>query len=62
MAKRGRMKVQLLDVPESVPNGELLSFEDMDPCEPDAMLKSKGAMKVWDRVQARLRTRIKFCR
>ena len=47
--------VQLLDVPESVSNGELLFFEDMEPCEPDAMLKSKGAMKVWDRVQARLR-------
>jgi methionine--tRNA ligase beta chain len=47
--------VQLLDVPESVSNGELLYFEDMEPCEPDAMLKSKGAIKVWDRVQARLR-------
>ena len=47
--------VQLLDVPESVSNGELLYFEDMEPCEPDAMLKSKGAIKVWERVQARLR-------
>ena len=48
-------KVQLLDVPASVPNGELLYFEGMEPCEPDVMLKSKGALKVWDRVKAGLR-------
>ncbi len=47
--------VELLDVPDSVPNGELLSFESMEPCEPDGMLKSKGALKVWDRVKAKLR-------
>lgn len=47
--------VQLLDVPASVPNGELLSFENMEPGEPDAMLKSKGALKVWDRVKSKLR-------
>ena len=47
--------VQLLDVPESVPNGELLSFEDMEVGDPDVMLKSKGALKVWDRVKAKLR-------
>ena len=47
--------VQLLDVPDSVPNGELIFFQDMPPCEPDAMLKSKGALKVWDRVKANLR-------
>jgi len=47
--------VQLLDVPASVPNGELLSFEDMECGEPDAMLKSKGALKVWDRVKSKLR-------
>ena len=47
--------VELLDVPDSVPNGELLSFENMEPCEPDGMLKSKGALKVWDRVKAKLR-------
>jgi glutaminyl-tRNA synthetase len=47
--------VELLDVPDSVPNGELLSFENMDPCEPDEMLKSKGALKVWDRVKSKLR-------
>jgi hypothetical protein len=27
----------------------------MEPCEPDVMLKSKGALKVWDRVKAGLR-------
>lgn len=47
--------VQLLDVPDSVPNGELLSFENMEVGEPDAMLKSKGALKVWDRVKSKLR-------
>mmetsp|Transcript_27543 Transcript_27543/g.50168 ORF Transcript_27543/g.50168 Transcript_27543/m.50168 type:complete len:319 (+) Transcript_27543:1818-2774(+) len=47
--------VQLLDVPDSVPNGELLSFENMDEGEPDVMLKSKGALKVWDRVKSKLR-------
>ena len=47
--------VELLDVPDSVPNGELLSFENMAPCEPDIMLKSKGALKVWDRVKSKLR-------
>jgi len=47
--------VQLLDVPDSVPNGELLSFEGKEIGEPDGMLKSKGALKVWDRVKAKLR-------
>jgi methionine--tRNA ligase beta chain len=47
--------VELLDVHESVPNGELVYFENMEPCEPDAMLKSKGALKVWDRVKANLK-------
>ena len=47
--------VELLDVPDSVPNGELLYFENMEPSKPDAMLKSKGAMKVWDRVKSKLR-------
>ena len=47
--------VELLDVPNSVPNGELIYFENMSPCEPDAMLKSKGALKVWDRVKAALK-------
>ena len=47
--------VQLIDVPSSVPNGELLSFEGMPIGEPDVMLKSKGALKVWDRVKEKLR-------
>ena len=47
--------VQLLDVPASVPNGELMSFEDLPIGEPDVMLKSKGALKVWDRVKEKLR-------
>ena len=47
--------VELLSVPDSVPNGELISFEGKDPSEPDAMLKSKGAVKVWDRVKANLK-------
>uniref|UniRef100_A0A7S3DN67 glutamine--tRNA ligase n=1 Tax=Entomoneis paludosa TaxID=265537 RepID=A0A7S3DN67_9STRA len=45
-------KVELLSVPESVPNGELLQFEGKEPSQPDAMLKSKGALKAWDRVKA----------
>merc|ERR1712032_966232 len=47
--------VQLIEVPDSVPNGELLSFEGKEIGEPDVMLKSKGALKVWDRVKAKLR-------
>ena len=43
--------VELLQVPASVPNGELLSFEGKEESEPDAMLKSKGALKAWERVR-----------
>lgn len=46
--------VELLSVPDSVPNGELVSFEGKDPSEPDPMMKSKGALKVWDRVKSGL--------
>ena len=49
-------KVQLLSVPDSMPNGELLTFEGLEEPQPDAMLKSKGALKVWDRVKAELKT------
>ena len=49
-------KVQLLPVPDSTPDGELLTFENIEIPEPDAMLKSKGALKVWDRVKADLKT------
>merc|ERR1712038_2044510 len=33
-------KVELLSIPESVPNGELLSFEGKGESQPDAMMKS----------------------
>ena len=49
-------KVELLVVPDEVPNGELLSLEDKEPSEPDALMKSKGALKAFDRVKSALRT------
>ena len=48
--------VELLSVPDSVPNGELISFQGKETSEPDGMLKSKGAIKVWDRVKSSLKT------
>jgi glutaminyl-tRNA synthetase len=48
-------KVELLNVPDEVPNGELLNIEGKDPSEPDPMMKSKGALKAFDRVKAALR-------
>lgn len=48
-------KVELLQVPYSVPNGELINVEGKEPGMPDAMLKSKGALKAWDRAKACLR-------
>ena len=51
----GSKQEQLLVVPESVSHGELLFFWGYGAMwSPDAMLKSKGPMKVWDRVQVRL--------
>jgi methionine--tRNA ligase beta chain len=47
--------VELLQVPDSVPNGELISFEGKEPNEPDPMMKSKGALKAFDRAKAGLR-------
>jgi methionine--tRNA ligase beta chain len=47
--------VELLNVPGNVPNGELLNLEGMGPSEPDAMMKSKGALKAFDRVKAALK-------
>jgi glutaminyl-tRNA synthetase len=47
--------VQLLEVPESVPVGELVSFEGKEPPLPDILLKSKGALKAWERAKANLR-------
>jgi len=52
----GNEEVQLLSLPDSMSNGELLSFENLEKPEPDTMLKSKGALKVWDRVKAELKT------
>ena len=48
-------KVALLTVPDTVPNGELIFFQGKDPSVPDALLKSKGALKVWDRVKSNLK-------
>jgi tRNA-binding EMAP/Myf-like protein len=47
--------VELLNVPGNVPNGEVLNLEGMGPSEPDAMMKSKGALKAFDRVKAALK-------
>lgn len=48
-------RVELLTVPDTVPNGELIFFQGKDPSVPDALLKSKGALKVWDRVKSNLK-------
>jgi methionine--tRNA ligase beta chain len=48
-------QVELLMVPEGVPNGELLNIEGRKNSEPDAMMKSKGALKAFDRVKAALK-------
>mmetsp|Transcript_10705 Transcript_10705/g.16495 ORF Transcript_10705/g.16495 Transcript_10705/m.16495 type:complete len:844 (+) Transcript_10705:69-2600(+) len=48
-------KVELLSVPEDVPNGEIVSFEGKEASEPDAMMKSKGALKAWERAKAGLK-------
>ena len=47
--------VELLRVPDSVPSGELLFIEGRDPSMPDPMMKSKGALKAFDRVKGALR-------
>jgi len=47
--------VELLDVPDSVPNGELISFDGKEPSMPDPMMKSKGALKAFERAKAGLR-------
>eukprot|EP00531_Pseudo-nitzschia_arenysensis_P006028 CAMPEP_0116145902 /NCGR_PEP_ID=MMETSP0329-20121206/16872_1 /TAXON_ID=697910 /ORGANISM="Pseudo-nitzschia arenysensis, Strain B593" /LENGTH=860 /DNA_ID=CAMNT_0003641601 /DNA_START=154 /DNA_END=2736 /DNA_ORIENTATION=+ len=49
-------KVELLTVPSDVPNGELLSIDGMEASEPDAMMKSKGALKAFDRAKQALRS------
>jgi glutaminyl-tRNA synthetase len=50
--------VELLQVPDSVPNGELVSFEGKEPNEPDPMMKSKGALKAFDRAKAGLKVNV----
>lgn len=47
--------VELLSVPDEVQNGELLSIEGKEDSIPDEMMKSKGALKCFDRVKAALR-------
>jgi glutaminyl-tRNA synthetase len=47
--------VELLQVPDGVPNGELLCFEGKDSSTPDAMLKSKGALKAFERAKEGMR-------
>jgi len=49
-------KVELLAVPEDVPNGELLFVEGKELSSPDPMMKSKGALKAFDRVKAALKS------
>lgn len=48
--------VDLLSVPGEVPNGTLLTVEGKDTIQPDVLLKSKGALKAFDRAKAALRT------
>jgi len=47
--------VELLIVPDSVPPGETIFLEGKEPSQPDAMMKSKGAVKAWERAKAGLR-------
>jgi len=48
-------KVELLNIPNTVPNGELLSFDGKEPCQPDDLMKSKGALKAFERFKACLK-------
>ena len=46
---------KLIEAPKDVEDGELLVFSGYEgKGEPDAMLKSKGAVKAWERVQSGL--------
>lgn len=47
--------IELLNVPKSLPNGYSIQFEGKGPSQPDAMLKSKGALKAWERAKSCLR-------
>jgi glutaminyl-tRNA synthetase len=48
--------VELLQVPDDVPNGELIWLEGKDPSVPDEMLRSKGALKAFERAKEGMRT------
>lgn len=48
-------KVELLSIPDEVPNGELLSVEGKAASQPDPLMKSKGALKAFERVKSALR-------
>lgn len=43
--------VELLDVPKDVGNGDLFAFDGKPMSQPDEMMKSKGAVKAWERVK-----------
>jgi len=51
--------VEPLYVPDDVPVGELFSFDGKAPSTPDVMMKSKGAIKAFERVKAGLQTNSK---
>jgi glutaminyl-tRNA synthetase len=53
--EQNQVIVELLDVPNNVVNGELLSFDGKPASQPDEMMKSKGAVKAWERVKRGLR-------
>jgi methionine--tRNA ligase beta chain len=48
-------KVELLCAPVSAEDGELISFAGKEQSQPDAMMKSKGALKAFARVKEGLR-------
>lgn len=47
--------VELLRVPLEVPNGELLRLDGLEVSDPDPMMKSKGAMKAFERAKEGLK-------
>ena len=52
----GEEVVELLEPPPEARVGEPVMVEGGDAPQPDAMLKSKSAQKVWDRVVEKLQT------
>jgi methionine--tRNA ligase beta chain len=51
----GKEVVEVLNIPEGVEPGELLNFQGKETSEPDAMLKSKGAVKAFERAKEGLK-------